>query len=99
MRLIHTSDWHLGHEILGFDRGPEHDHFLDWLKQQVTALAADVLLVTGDLYDTVNPSTAAQSRLYEFLASLLRDVPGLQIVLTGGNHDSAARLELPCPLL
>jgi exonuclease SbcD len=99
MRLIHTSDWHLGHEILGFDRGPEHDHFLLWLKGQVTALAADVLLVTGDLYDTVNPSTAAQGRLYEFLASLLREVPGLQIVLTGGNHDSAARLELPCPLL
>ena len=58
-----------------------------------------MLLVTGDLYDTVNPSTATQGRLYGFLASLLRDVPGLQIVLTGGNHDSAARLELPCPLL
>jgi exonuclease SbcD len=99
MRLIHTSDWHLGHEILGFDRGPEHDHFLAWLKEQAVVLAADVLLVTGDLYDTVNPSTAAQGRLYGFLADLLRTVPGLQVVLTGGNHDSAARLELPGPLL
>ncbi|HEX2529289.1 MAG TPA: metallophosphoesterase, partial [Geminicoccus sp.] len=55
MRLIHTSDWHLGHEILGFDRGLEHDVFLDWLARQIVEQQADVLLVTGDIYDAVNP--------------------------------------------
>lgn len=99
MRLIHTSDWHLGHEIQGFDRGLEHDAFFDWLLEQLVAQEADVLLVTGDIYDTVNPSTAAQRRLYRLVARLLETMPGLQIVMTGGNHDSASRLELPRDLL
>ncbi|WP_027135150.1 exonuclease SbcCD subunit D C-terminal domain-containing protein [Geminicoccus roseus] len=99
MRLIHTSDWHLGHEILGFDRGLEHDAFLDWLLDQVEVLGADVLLVTGDIYDSVNPSTAAQRRFYRFVARVLDKVPGLQLLLTGGNHDSPSRLELPADLL
>jgi exonuclease SbcD len=47
MRLIHSSDWHLGHELYGFDRGAEHDAFLDWLLGRLAALEADVLLLTG----------------------------------------------------
>lgn len=99
MRIIHTSDWHLGHELHGFDRGVEHDVFLDWLGRQLVALSADALVVTGDVYDTVNPSIPTQQRLYRFLSRILTESPHLQVVIIGGNHDSAARLELPKELL
>src|SRR5262245_13971972 len=99
MRIIHTSDWHLGHELHGFDRGIEHDEFLDWLVGQLTELDADALIVTGDVYDTVNPPIPAQQRLYQFVKRVLTASPNLQIVLIGGNHDSGARLELPKHLL
>jgi exonuclease SbcD len=99
MRVIHTSDWHLGQELHGFDRGVEHDAFLDWLARQLIELEADALIVTGDVYDTVNPSILAQQRLYQFVKRALTTCPHLQIVLIAGNHDSAARLELPKHLL
>lgn len=99
MRVIHTSDWHLGQELHGFDRGVEQDTFLDWLASQLINLDADALIVTGDVYDTVNPAVQAQQRLYQFLRRALAETPSLQIVLIGGNHDSAARLELPKHLL
>lgn len=99
MRVIHTSDWHLGQELHGFDRGVEQDTFLDWLAGQLITLDADALIVTGDVYDTVNPAVQAQQRLYQFLRRALADTPSLQMVLIGGNHDSAARLELPKHLL
>ena len=99
MRIIHTSDWHLGHELHGYDRGHEHDQFLVWLEQNLAALAADVLLVTGDVYDTANPPTQAQERFYRFLSRALDVSSTLQIIVIGGNHDSAARIELPRPLL
>jgi exonuclease SbcD len=99
MRIIHTSDWHLGQELHGYDRGVEHDAFLDWLARQLIKLDADTLIVTGDVYDTVNPPIPAHQRLYQFLRRTLEELPFLQIVLIGGNHDSAARLELPKYLL
>ncbi len=99
MRIIHTSDWHLGQELHGFDRGPEHDAFLAWLLSLVRQAEADVLVVTGDIYDSGNPSVPAQSRLYRFLSGALALNDSLQIVVIGGNHDSPGRLELPRDLL
>jgi exonuclease SbcD len=99
MRIIHTSDWHLGHELHGFDRGFEHDAFLGWLLGQLVELKADALIVTGDIYDAVNPPVAAQQRLYRFVKRVLEYIPHFQIVIIGGNHDSAGRLELPKHLL
>ncbi len=99
MRLIHTSDWHLGHELHGFDRGVEHAAFLEWLACRLVELSTDALIITGDVYDTVNPPILAQQRLYRFLSRVLGDCPRLQIVIIGGNHDSPARLELPKDLL
>ena len=99
MRGIHTSDWHLGQELHGFARGVEHDSFLDWLANQLVEQNADALILTGDIYDTVNPPIPAQQRLYQFLRRAITESPHLQIVLIGGNHDSAARLELPKHLL
>ena len=80
MRVIHTSDWHLGQELHGFDRGVEHDAFLDWLASQLIKLDADALIVTGDVYDTVNPPVPAQQRLYQFLRRALAESPSLQMV-------------------
>jgi DNA repair protein SbcD/Mre11 len=99
MRLIHTSDWHLGQEFHNFDRGSEHDALLDWLLARVKQLKADALVVTGDVYDSGNPPVAAQQRLYRFLSRLLSENASLQVVVIGGNHDSPSRLELPRSLL
>ena len=99
MRVVHTSDWHLGQELYSFDRGVEHEEFLRWLGDQLVDLDADALVVAGDLFDSVNPPVAAQRRLYQFLHRTTNEMPGIQIVIVGGNHDSAARVELPAPLL
>ncbi len=99
MRLIHTSDWHLGQTLRSHERSFEHQCFLDWLLDQLVERAVDVLLIAGDVYDTVNPSAQSQRQLYRFLAAAQRRLPGLQTVLIAGNHDSAGRLEAPQPLL
>ena len=98
-RLVHTSDWHLGHTLHGFARSYEHNRFLDWLGDRLAELEADALVVTGDIYDKQNPPTVATSLLYRFIAGVKRRCPMLDVVLIGGNHDSAGRLEAPQPLL
>lgn len=99
MRLVHTSDWHLGHTLHEITRRTEHLAFFEWLLGRLEALAADALLVAGDIFDTSNPSAEAQADLYKFLAAARKRVPALDIVLIGGNHDSASRLDAPEPLL
>ncbi len=99
IRILHTSDWHLGQTFFGYDRTEEHEHFLSWLAQEVRTQQVDVLVVAGDVYDVSNPSAAAQRMFYRFVSSITRDNPTLQIVVIAGNHDSAARLEAPVPLL
>lgn len=99
MRLLHTSDWHLGQSFHQFDRRAEHQAFLDWLLGVLEAEGVDALLIAGDVFDTSNPSAQAQAQLYGFLAEARRRVPHLGIVMTAGNHDSPGRLEAPAPLL
>ena len=99
MKFIATSDWHIGNLFHGNDRLPEHKHFLQWLLALLTAERPDALLVAGDIFDNGNPSAAAQSAYYEFLADATRACPGMQIIITAGNHDSANRLEAPRALL
>jgi exonuclease SbcD len=97
--VIHTADWHLGQELHGFGREAEHEAFLAWLLDQIVEREADALVVAGDIFDTVNPAVSAQRRLYGFLRDVCERAPGIEIIMVGGNHDSAARLELPVPLL
>jgi exonuclease SbcD len=99
MRLVHTSDWHLGHTLHEISRRAEHLAFFEWLLGRLEEFAADALLVAGDIFDTSNPSAEAQADFYEFLAVARKRLPGLGIVLIGGNHDSASRLDAPEPLL
>jgi len=61
MRLLHTSDWHLGQTLHNYERGYEHQRFLDWLLDTLVAERVDVLLVAGDVFDNANPSAASQS--------------------------------------
>ena len=99
MKIISTSDWHLGNLFHGNDRLPEHRHFLNWLLSQITTHKPDALLVAGDIFDNGNPSAAAQRTYYEFLADATQVCPDMTIVITAGNHDSSNRLEAPRPLL
>lgn len=99
MKIIATSDWHLGNLFHGNDRLEEHKHFLAWLKQKIDEQQPDALLVAGDVFDNGNPSVAAQEVYYDFLAEATRLCPQMQVIITAGNHDSANRLEAPRPLL
>lgn len=99
MRLFHTSDWHLGQNLHGQERDFEHACFLDWLLRQLAQHTPDVLLIAGDIFDTVNPPVKAQERLYDFIVSAHEQQPLLTIVMIAGNHDSGSRIELPAPLM
>lgn len=99
MKLIATSDWHLGNLFHGNDRLPEHQHFLQWLIARIREHQPDALLIAGDVFDNGNPSAAAQSLYYEFLVDATEACAGMQIIITAGNHDSASRLEAPRALL
>ena len=98
MRLLHTSDWHLGHTLYDTSREAEHAAFLEWLLDTLEAHKVDALLVAGDIFDTANPSAEAQAAWYHFIAQARRRCPQLDVVVIGGNHDSAARLDAPDPL-
>lgn len=99
MRLLHTSDWHLGHRLHGSARMQEHERFLRWLLDRLEQHRCDALLIAGDVFDAANPPTAALEQWYGFLRRARARLPQLDIVVIGGNHDSAARLEAPLPLL
>ncbi|MBA5687166.1 exonuclease SbcCD subunit D C-terminal domain-containing protein [Rugamonas apoptosis] len=99
MRLLHTSDWHLGQSLHNFDRAYEHQCFLDWLLDTIVARRVDALLIAGDVFDNANPSAASQHQLYRFLRQASERAPHLNLIVIAGNHDSPGRLEAPGPLL
>ncbi|CAM3500628.1 exonuclease SbcCD subunit D [Pseudomonas floridensis] len=99
MRLFHTSDWHLGQNLHGQERDFEHACFLTWLLARLAERQPDVLLIAGDIFDTVNPPVKAQERLYDFIVNAHEQNPSLTIVMIAGNHDSGSRIELPAPLM
>lgn len=99
IRILHTADWHLGQTFFGYDRTGEHEAFLDWLSEEIKRNEIDALIIAGDVFDVSNPSAASQRMYYEFIYRVTVENPNLQIVIVAGNHDSAARLEAPLPLL
>lgn len=99
LKVFHTADWHLGQSFCGFDRDFEHARFFEWLLASLESHRPDAMIVSGDIFDTINPSAVSQKRLYDFLSKVSRVLPDMQIILTAGNHDAAARLEAPAPLL
>lgn len=91
MRILHTSDWHLGQHFLGKSREAEHQAFLDWLVLQVQAQSVDALIIAGDVFDTGTPPSYAR-RLYSRFIVSLQNTCCQQLVVVGGNHDSVATL-------
>ena len=99
MKILHTADWHIGQLFHEYDRTYEHQQFLNWLDGTLVSEQIDVLLISGDVFDLSNPSAASVKMFYSFLNKAVNANPDLQIIITAGNHDSAARLESPKPLL
>ncbi len=98
LRVIHTSDLHLGARLYNKRRDVEHELFLDWLLQKVEELRIDVLVISGDIFDSTTPSHEAQSLYFSFLARIIR-LGFCSVVIIGGNHDSPSFLRAPLPLL
>lgn len=98
MRVLHTSDWHLGVSADTAPRHEEHQLFLEWLLGQLTEERVDVLVISGDVFHYTQPSAAAQAQFFEFLARSSA-IPGLDVVVVAGNHDSPSRLDAPQALL
>jgi exonuclease SbcD len=90
MKLLHTSDWHLGRNLHGAPLLDHQREFLTWLVELAAAREVDAVLVAGDVYDRAVPPTDAVALLDDALAEFARR--GIQVVLTSGNHDSAIRL-------
>ncbi|CAM3846723.1 exonuclease subunit SbcD [Ectopseudomonas alcaliphila] len=90
MRILHTSDWHLGQHFMGKTRQAEHQAFCAWLLEQVRVHDVDVLLIAGDVFDTGAPPSYAREQYYRLVVEL-RDA-GCALVVLGGNHDSPAML-------
>jgi exonuclease SbcD len=90
MRILHTSDWHLGQHFMGKSRQAEHQALIDWLLIQVEAHAVDAVLIAGDVFDTGAPPSYARE-LYSQLVVRLHGA-GVALLLLGGNHDSVATL-------
>ena len=98
MRILHTSDWHLGQELYNYRREDEHQHFFSQLTDIVTRQQPDVMVVSGDIFHTPTPSAAARKLYNEGLLQVQRACPQMTTVITAGNHDSAARLEVDSSL-
>lgn len=99
VHFFHTSDWHLGQFFYNHSRQYEHEQFLTWLLEQIQQKQPNALLIAGDIFDVINPASAAQKQLYQFLADAHELAPHMQTLMIAGNHDSGYRIEQVEPLL
>ena len=97
MKILHTSDWHIGKQLHKYDLSEDLELFFNWLINYIKTENIDVLLVSGDIFDQANPSQAAYKQYYDLLKKLIN--LDCKIILTGGNHDSPAVLNAPAELL
>jgi exonuclease SbcD len=98
MKVLHTSDWHIGRTLYGRKRYEESEAFLDWLAGLIEGERIDVLLVAGDVFDNSTPSNTAQEIYYRFLCRVAAS-SYRHVVVTAGNHDSPTFLNAPRELL
>ena len=94
MKILHTSDWHLGQIFYHYDRTEEHESFLRQLRDIVSAEQPDVMLVCGDVYHTALPQTSTQELFIRALIDIQGAAPQMRTVVIAGNHDSSARLQV-----
>jgi len=98
MKILHTSDWHLGRSLYGRKRYEEFSMFLDWLAQTIEDEKINALLIAGDVFDTSTPSNRAQKLYYRFLYRVSTSCCR-HVVVIAGNHDSPSFLNAPKELL
>jgi DNA repair protein SbcD/Mre11 len=91
MRILHTSDWHLGQHFMMKSREAEHLAFLDWLVELVETQSIDAVIVAGDIFDTASPASYARKLYSDFIVKL-QNVGCGHLVIVSGNHDSVAVL-------
>lgn len=91
MKILHTSDWHLGQNFFGLSRQFEHQQLINWLVTQVQEKDVQAVLIAGDLYDTGAPASYARQLLSQLIAKL--HACNCQLWLLAGNHDSVAVLQ------
>lgn len=98
MKILHTSDWHIGRLLYGRKRYDEFSAFLKWLLALIESENVDILLVSGDVFDTTTPSNRSQALYYKFLRKVSRTCCR-HVVIIAGNHDSPSFLNAPRELL
>lgn len=98
MKILHTSDWHIGSTLYGRKRYDESEQFLQWLVETIKNQSIEALLVAGDIFDTSTPSNTAQELYYRFLNEASKTTCR-HVIVTGGNHDSPSFLDAPKALL
>jgi len=98
MKILHTSDWHLGHRLRDQSQYEEQFNFLNWLEGYINDNQIDILLVAGDIFDTGIPSAQSQKLYYDFLINL-KKTNCKHIIITGGNHDAPGTINAPKELL
>ena len=98
LKILHTSDWHLGRRLYGRLRYSEFEAFLHWLQDTISAQQVDILIVAGDIFDTMTPSNKAQALYYEFLGKVSKSCCQ-HVVIVAGNHDSPTFLDAPSNVL
>lgn len=90
MRILHTSDWHLGQFFINKSRLPEHQKFIAWLLEQVVENNVDVVIIAGDIFDTGAPPSYARELYNQFVIGM--NGIGRQLIILAGNHDSVSTL-------
>ena len=98
MKILHTADWHLGARLVDHDRSEEHQGFLDWLLVLIQERGVELLIVAGDIFDSANPPQSSLAQYYRFLSALVSTTK-CEVLIIGGNHDSAATLNAPREIL
>ena len=94
MKILHTADWHIGQRLHERQRTDEHEKFLDWLLNTIQEHQVELLLVSGDIFDTALPSSESTNLYYRFLYRLFSETDAYTVI-TAGNHDSPRHLEAP----
>ena len=92
VRVLHTSDWHVGRRLRGRDRGDEHRAVLAEITSIASDNEVDLVLLAGDVFETASPSAESETIVYETLASLARD-SRIKVAVIAGNHDHPDRLQ------
>ncbi|SHI57690.1 Exodeoxyribonuclease I subunit D [Arenibacter nanhaiticus] len=98
MKILHTADWHLGHRLHEQSQVEEQTLFLSWIRDYIINQKIDVLLISGDIFDTAVPSNQSLEMYYTFLVKL-KSTTCKSIIITGGNHDSPGTLNAPKHIL